>query len=292
MRRLHIGAGWSAIKYYCIPYEDKSYVCNVINQHTLLLSELICEYYIRKAQEDKVSVDLLKNRIASMIPYQDKCIYDTADEAKDINDAFCRLFKKDRAVCAFVCDDDEKIHISKSVCRYQSTIEDLFSNNVNYIKMRCVPFNIRVNRGESASIILDVFKDYLFNEKTIHFIDQYIMNNIDVVEKYYFPMIYGGATLNIHTKIEDEPLINELINRAERVGITVHVFLYQDMHDRYITTDSAKIQIGFGLGFIDGNAVVKKGTDISIFSILNIEDNPESTGYERNLAGIFVKQYI
>lgn len=61
MFKLNIGVGATVMRLYYLPHNNKSYLIDIMEQHRIILSENIIEYYISEAD------DLYKDCIATYI---------------------------------------------------------------------------------------------------------------------------------------------------------------------------------------------------------------------------------
>lgn len=290
MLRLNIGAGWSAIKNYFLPYSEETIICDMIDQHSLILGDRIVSYYSDCVKANGINVDMFKQFIAGK-SYSSKSCSIKGCTQDDVGTALKYAFKKIGKDCILLCSDDDGIQISPTHCNYMYSVRDVVHDPDNYLKSHCVPYNVHLVKDEDATKFLDILKHIICKEKTVNLIDPYLLDDYELVENYLFPMLSGGTILNIHIAETElnERKIKQFAKDMDGHNISYNFYLYSEMHDRYITTGSIKVSIGHGLGFVNRRKKARWTTDISIFRKNTCDENDVSV--DRRLSGNFVREY-
>ena len=56
MYKLNLGVGFSIFKLVYLPYNDKTFILEIIKQHKLILSDKIINYYLEMAGEENSDI--------------------------------------------------------------------------------------------------------------------------------------------------------------------------------------------------------------------------------------------
>lgn len=73
MYKLNIGVGYSILQFYYLPHNNKSFLIDIIEQHRIILSKKIIQYYIEKT--DDLYKDVLETYIDSIVYTDDTHIF-------------------------------------------------------------------------------------------------------------------------------------------------------------------------------------------------------------------------
>lgn len=80
MYKLNIGVGFSVLKFYYLPHNNKSFLIDIIEQHRIILSDKIIQYYIEKA--DDIHRDIIETYIDSIVYADDTHVFYTDQPEK------------------------------------------------------------------------------------------------------------------------------------------------------------------------------------------------------------------
>lgn len=73
MYKLNIGVGFSILQFYYLPHNNKSFLIDIIEQHRIILSEKIIQYYIEKA--DDLHKEVIETYLDSIIYTDDTHVF-------------------------------------------------------------------------------------------------------------------------------------------------------------------------------------------------------------------------
>lgn len=292
MIHLSVGLGWTAMRQVLIiKSSDGVELCNYLKQHSLILGEKIISYYENGANKDGLGPDIIKTCFSANSYFSREFEWVKSDNLQSAQEEFSKALKKNKDNSTMIICSEDGLSFSKSTCRYQYTMEKALEKD-SIIVSHSVPFNIILKKGDGVRWVLKLLEDYLYGEKEVHIIDPFLVDNRNVIINRIFPMLSGGTRLSIHLKDylnDDNWKIQEIIAEANKNNISLSIYCYEEMHDRFIITDDVNISIGYGLAFVEGD-IIRKNTSISIFPI-DKELAEETLGeFVRNIAGKYVRE--
>ena len=292
MHQLNIGVGWSAMRLRFIPRTSDSKLWDRLDQHTIVLSEKIRDYYNTMAEKEGLDPYVISYYLQEL-PFTENASVEAIDglTLKDTYGSFFR--KKQYHEVAMIYESGEPIKCSKQSCRNQYSISEALEDKDGILALYSTPACVAIKKGINGGRYISWIMNLLAGEHEVNYIDKNIISNDQTygcLKKYYIPRLKRGCIANIHTQKDDlrEDRIRELMELAQDGGISVHIYLYIDMHDRYITTYDKEIEIGFGLGFLYDNDKVIKNTKVKVFPK---KEDGGYLEYEKELAGTFVEKY-
>lgn len=73
MYKLNLGVGFSIFKLVYLPYNDKTFILEIIKQHKLILSDKIINYYLEMAGEE--NSDIVESFLDALIYNDESHVY-------------------------------------------------------------------------------------------------------------------------------------------------------------------------------------------------------------------------
>lgn len=294
MYQLNIGVGWSALRFFFIKRCDseKTKIYDIVEQHRIILSQRIREYYLNHAAEEDLEDDVMQ--YLSSVSYSEESSLEIEDYGQDIKTTLTHYFKKINHFEQILIFEGNEWECSKSKCKNQYSIDQAINDKSGPIALYRIPTSFHYSKGASADGFLAWLKNVFKQEKNVNFIDPYLFSEgkISFFLQEYLPRVEPKTVLNIHcpSSCGINRSWNKIISAAKNYNVNIHVYLYYDMHDRYVTTQDRVVSIGAGFDMIDDNITFKKGTSIYVSKKSNSDDDLIKT--EKELAGSFDKEYI
>lgn len=267
MYKLNIGVGFSILQFYYLPHNNKTFLIDIIEQHRIILSEKIIQYYIEKA--DDLHKDVIETYIDSIIYADDTHVFYEEQSAK-ISAIEEMLLLVEKNPMKVVLGEHEEFSAYNTRKIKLITSQQIIDKELNAIYRYSFPItNHYIGRNEKCESYAVWFGHLFEGEEQIEIQDKYILtcNGFECLKKYYLPYIAKGTKINIYCETVDsctETGILTELNDAFYADWTVHVFICQGMHDRYIQLSTVQISIGAGLDFLHLSGYTKKNCTLSI----------------------------
>lgn len=296
MYQLNIGVGWSALRLLFLPrwINDKTKVCDILEQHRIILSEKIRTYYLNCATEEGLDEDVMAY-LASVSYTEESCL-EIEDFGRNIKDTLVHYFNKKSYLEQVMIYDEDELKCSKSKCKFQYSIDQAINADKGPLALYNIPTHFQFLKNSSANVLLFWLSNIFKEEKSVNFIDPYLFSNDENISFFidkYLPLIEPGTVLNIHCPSScgiNYHSLNRIILTAKSNNVDTHIFFYSDMHDRYVTTIERVVSIGTGLDMINDDLKFKKGTTFSVWG--KRVCNNDLLEIEKELAGTFYREYV
>lgn len=267
MYKLNIGVGFSILKLYYLPHNNKSFIIDLIEQHRIILSEKIIEYYIEMV--DELHRDIMETFIDSIIYTDDTHIYyqEQYNEESAIEEMIQLVGRNPMKVLLGESEEFKKQSLKKIKL---ITSEQILNRDNNPIYRYSFPVvNHYVRRGEICESYATWFGHLFEEEQEIEIQDKYILNGngVECLKKYYLSYIAENTKINIYCETIDTCTETDILKELQKSFYTkwdIHVYLCNKMHDRYIQLNSIQISVGAGLDFLHVSGITKKSCTISI----------------------------
>lgn len=201
MYHLSIGVGWSALRFLFLSrwMYKKTKVCDILEQHRIILSEKIRLYYINCAAEEGLEEEVMAY-LASVSYTEESCL-EIEDSGKDIKDTLAHYFQKKHYLEQVMIFDEDEWSCSKNKCRFQYSIDQAINDDHGPIALYNIPTHFRFPKGFSANVFLQWLKKIFIEEGQVNFIDPYLFSDEEKISFFintYLPLIESGTILNIH----------------------------------------------------------------------------------------------
>ena len=267
MYKLNIGVGFSVLKFYYLPHNNKSFLIDIIEQHRIILSDKIIQYYIEKA--DDIHRDIIETYIDSIVYADDTHVFYT-DQPEKISAIEEMILLVEKNPMKVILAEHEEFSSYNTRRIKLITSQQIIDKEMNAIYRYSFPItNHYVGCNENCESYAVWFGHLFEGEKQIEIQDKYILtcNGIECLKRYYLPHIEVGTEINIYCEIVDsctEAGVLAELNDAFYTDWDVHVFICQGMHDRYIQLSTIQISIGAGLDFLHLSGLTRKACTINI----------------------------
>lgn len=270
MYKLNMGVGFSILQFYYLPHNNKSFLIDIIDQHRIILSKKIIQYYIEKA--DDLHRDVIESYIDSIIYADDTHVfYEEQPENISAIEEMVLLAEKNPA--RVILGEREEFSAYNIQKIELITAQQIIDKELNSIYRYSFPItNHYIRCNESCKSYAEWFGHLFENERKIEIQDKYILtyHGIRCLKTYYLPHIAKNTEINIYCEIvspcTETNILAELSNTFY-ADWKIHVFVCRGMHDRCIQLSTVQISIGAGLDFLDLSGYTKKAC------ILNITKN-------------------
>lgn len=266
MYKLNLGVGFSIFKLVYLPYNDKTFILEIIKQHKLILSDKIINYYLEMAGEE--NSDIVESFLDALIYNDESHVYYKTNSEISAKDELIRLVEQN-PMRVLVAEDEEFKDFTINKIKLISS-KDIVEKKVNSLFRYSFPIvNYYVAVGEKCESYARWFGHLFENENVIQIIDKYILTKkgIDVLKKYYFPVIQNDTAVEIYSECLDEYDENMIINMFQDIYFTrwnISIYICTGMHDRYILFGKYQMSIGAGLDFLHISGTTKKACIINI----------------------------
>ena len=266
MYKLNLGVGFSIFKLVYLPYNDKTFILEIIKQHKLILSDKIINYYLEMAGEE--NSDIVESFLDALIYNDESHVYYKTNSEISAKDELIRLVEQN-PMRVLVAEDEEFKDFTINKIKLISS-KDIVEKKVNSLFRYSFPIvNYYVDVGEKCESYARWFGHLFENENVIQIIDKYILTKkgIDVLKKYYFPLIQKDTAVEIYSECLDEYDENMIINMFQDIYFTqwnISIYICTGMHDRYILFGKYQMSIGAGLDFLHISGTTKKACIINI----------------------------
>ncbi len=266
MYKLNLGVGFSIFKLVYLPYNDKTFILEIIKQHKLILSDKIINYYLEMAGEE--NSDIVESFLDALIYNDESHVYYKTNSEISAKDELIRLVEQN-PMRVLVAEDEEFKDFTINKIKLISS-KDIVEKKVNSLFRYSFPIvNYYVDVGEKCESYARWFGHLFENENVIQIIDKYILTKkgIDVLKKYYFPVIQNDTAVEIYSECLDEYDENMIINMFQDIYFTqwnISIYICTGMHDRYILFGKYQMSIGAGLDFLHISGTTKKACIINI----------------------------
>lgn len=267
MYKLDIGVGFSILKFYYLPHNDMSFLIDIIQQHRIILSKKIIQYYIEKTD------DLYKDII---VTYLDSILYTDAthvfydEQTEDILAIEEMIMLVEKNPMKIILGEHEEFSAYNIRKIELITSQQIIDKELNTIYKYSFPItNHYIGRNEKCELYAEWFGHLFEGESQIEIQDKYILtrNGIECLRKYYFPYIAKGTEINIYCETvnscTETDILTELSD-AFYADWDIHVFTCRGMHDRYIQLSTVQISIGAGLDFLHQSGYTRKACTLNI----------------------------
>lgn len=271
MYKLNIGVGFSILQLYYLPHNNKSFLISVIEQHRIILSEKIIEYYIEKAED--IYKDVIETYLDSIIYADDTHVfYNEKFDGKSAIEEMLLLVAINPMRVLLGENEEFRGHSLKKVKLITS--QQIINREKNSIYKFSFPIvNHYVGVNENCESYATWFGHLFKGESEIEIQDKYIMNRngIECLKRYYLPYIPSKSKINIYCETMDSCSEADILKELQDSYYSqweIHVYLCRGMHDRYIQLDSIQISIGAGLDFLHISGYTKKACTLSFTNYL------------------------
>ena len=266
MYKLNFGVGFSIFKLAYLPYNEKTFIIDIIKQHRLILSDKIISYYIEMAGEE--NSDIVETFLDTLIYNDETHIYYKSENNISAKEELIE-FVKQNPMKVLVSEKDEfqdftlnKINLINS--------KDIIEKKVNVLFKYSFPIvNYYVGVGEICEGYATWFGHLFENEDVIQIVDKYILTErgVSILKKYYFPKIQHNTAIEIYSECLgecDDNMIKKMFQDAYFNQWDISIYICRGMHDRYILFGKYQMSIGAGLDFLHYSGVTKKACTINI----------------------------
>ena len=235
MYKLNIGVGYSILQFYYLPHNNKSFLIDIIEQHRIILSKRIIQYYIEKT--DDLYKDILKNYIASIVYTDDTHIFyeEQSEKTSAIEEM---IFLVQNNPMKVVLGENEEFSAYNIRKIKLITSQQIIDKEFNAIYKYSFPItNHYIGCNEKCEIYATWFGHLFEDESQIEIQDKYILkaNGIKCLKKYYLPHIAKDAEIDIYCEIVDSCTEQGILSELSDVFYAdwnIHVFICRGMHDR------------------------------------------------------------
>lgn len=266
MYKLSLGIGVSGMKEIFNPFQS---VAPKIQQHRIILSESIIEYY----EKSIVYSDALQTYLDDIMISEETSVSFRDDPTLDAQHNMVNFVSRVPMKCLIA----DKTEFSGCDVRRVNCIlpKQICSNDNNVVNRYSLPIaNHLVKAGDNCERYATWLGHWFENEQSITFVDKYLFmgNGEASFKKYIIPYISKNTTINIYCDCNlDE---SEYASEADLLkAITsyysdwdIHIFLCssKSMHDRFIMLSSGVlITIGKGVSFLNASGKIDKDCYIS-----------------------------
>ncbi len=267
MYKLNIGVGYSILQFYYLPHNNKSFLIDVIEQHRIILSKKIIQYYIEKT--DDLYKDVLETYIDSIVYTDDTHIFyeEQSEKISAIEEMILLVEQNPMKVVLGEHEEFSAYNIRKIKL---ITSQQIINKELNAIYRYSFPItNHYIGCNKNCEAYAVWFGHLFEGESQIEIQDKYILtfNGIECLKKYYLPHIAKGTEINIYCEIVDSCTETGILSELSDVFYTdwnIHVFICSGMHDRCIQLSTVQISIGAGLDFLHISGYTRKACILSI----------------------------
>lgn len=268
MYKLNIGVGFSVLQLYYLPHNCKSFLIDIVNQHKIILSEKIINYYINET--DELYKDVMRTFIDSIV-YSDEThkYYISTDEKNITARDEMIMFVNNNPMKILFSEKREFEKYNLKGIRLVTPRQMLDRDKTPLLKYSFPLSNYYVGIDENCDAYAAWFGHLFEHEKHIEIQDKYIMSpkGIDCLKKYYFPHIEKGCKVDIYCEVTDDNMkkdICDMLSDDFFVDWDISVYTCRHMHDRYIQLHQIQISVGAGLDFLHLSGKTKKPCTINI----------------------------
>ena len=263
MYKLSVGVGYSMFKMSLEnPLLDKVGFINKLEQHRIILSPAIINYYKESLPEYEEQIDGFIDSViyseASSHTFPDS---NETDAKQNIIDLVKQVPMK-----TLVSQKEEFEGYSLSKISFVTPDDIIERTNKAFNRYTFPIANLMAKDGDNCESYSKWFGHLFENEERITFLDPYFFDEktLESFQKYYLPYIKEGTTITIYCNNQfTDSLINNYV-KNELSKWNVQVFLSTSMHDRFILLSDAQISIGVGLNFLHVKGIVRKNCTISV----------------------------
>lgn len=266
MYKLNLGVGFSIFKLVYLPYNEKTFIIDIIKQHRLILSDKIIGYYEEMAGEE--NLDIVETFLDTLIYNDEAHIYYKTQSNISAKDEIIRLVEQN-PMKVLIAENEEFQHLTINKIKLINS-KDIIEKKVNSLFKYSFPIvNYYVSAGENCDSYATWFGHLFENENVIQIIDKYILTEkgINVLKKYYFPKIQHSTSIEIYSECLDEYDDNMIINMFQDDYFNqwrISIYICTGMHDRYILFRKYQMSIGAGLDFLHCSGVTQRACTINI----------------------------
>lgn len=212
--------------------------------------------------------DIVESFLDALIYNDESHVYYKTNSEISAKDELIRLVEQN-PMRVLVAEDEEFKDFTINKIKLISS-KDIVEKKVNSLFRYSFPIvNYYVDVGEKCESYARWFGHLFENENVIQIIDKYILTKkgIDVLKKYYFPVIQNDTAVEIYSECLDEYDENMIINMFQDIYFTqwnISIYICTGMHDRYILFGKYQMSIGAGLDFLHISGTTKKACIINI----------------------------
>lgn len=212
--------------------------------------------------------DIVESFLDALIYNDESYVYYKTNSEISAKDELIRLVEQN-PMRVLVAEDEEFKDFTINKIKLISS-KDIVEKKVNSLFRYSFPIvNYYVDVGEKCESYARWFGHLFENENVIQIIDKYILTKkgIDVLKKYYFPVIQNDTAVEIYSECLDEYDENMIINMFQDIYFTqwnISIYICTGMHDRYILFGKYQMSIGAGLDFLHISGTTKKACIINI----------------------------
>lgn len=147
MYKLNLGVGFSIFKLVYLPYNDKTFILEIIKQHKLILSDKIINYYLEMAGEE--NSDIVESFLDALIYNDESHVYYKTNSEISAKDELIRLVEQN-PMRVLVAEDEEFKDFTINKIKLISS-KDIVEKKVNSLFRYSFPIvNYYVDVGEKC----------------------------------------------------------------------------------------------------------------------------------------------
>jgi len=290
MYQLVLGIGWDALKTRFQSYDQNPHIVDWkrIDQHKVLFNKVIVKYYIEQAKKEGINVDRVMQYINS-ISYSNAKIERAKVNGQTIKEVFGNFFRYKSDEEGAILYGSESERCSGKKCKYQFDVaKGVFEDKYNLLSLYSAENIITLFPEDNAQRYLEFIRHMLANEQMVSFIDPFIAENDQSRREFcdtYLPMVTEGAVVNLFlARNEGSQHYGELKQAAKRKNIKLDIYTCRKdtMHDRFITTSDAVLNIGAGILFYNRQEKIR---EVTSFGYQKKEKKTSDLEIENKLAG-------
>lgn len=266
MYKLNLGVGSSILKLVYLPYNEKTFIMDLIKQHKIILSEKIISYYIEMAGEQ--NAEIVETFIDSLVYTNDSHVFYETDNDDSAQKEIVDLVKRN-PMKVLISEVEEFEGIITNKIKLISSKNILNKEDNVFLKYSFPIVNYIIGSDSNCESVATWFGHLFENEEQIQILDKFIMteNGIRVLKKYYFPKIQYKTKVEIYCECLDgytDEMIKNIMEDTYFQSWDIQVYICNGMHDRYIQFGHYQISIGAGLDFLHCSGNTKKSCTINI----------------------------
>ena len=201
MFKLNIGVGFSIIKFFYLPHSNRSFLIDIIEQHKIILSEKIIQYYLEKAGD--LYRDVMETYLNSIIYANDTHVfYEEQSKGMSAIEEMILLVKKNPM--GVVLGETEEFQAYNTREIELITSQQIIDKEVNAIYRYSFPItNHYIKCNERCEMYAEWFGHLFEGEKKVEIQDKYILtcHGVKSLKRYYLPYIAKGTEIDIYCEI-------------------------------------------------------------------------------------------
>jgi len=241
---------------------------DVVSQHRVILSEKIIEYYLHEADDNYRGV--VESYIESIANIDDASVFyaSTGDATLSAKKEMISLVERNPMKVLF-SEAIEFDGLNLKQVKLITPNQMLDRKRTALLKYTFPVSNYIAEADENCESYATWFGHVLENETNIEIQDRYIMKpaGIEVLKKYYFPHFPRGAEVQIYCELFEGITRDDICSAIADPFFSdwvIHVYICNNMHDRFIQVDGIQISIGAGLDFLHLSGKTKKTCTLNI----------------------------